>query len=195
MKRMVKAVWKPTAIILGAIILVYISYGLLTAQDRKIKFLQKYLSDKASITLIVYCDKYNVDWIKVLALLYSESEGKQKARSRNRNGSRDYGYMQLNGSGTLQHLRQRLKEHIDDVGKYSTEFNIGGGILHLRSMLDYVDENYYRAAELYNIGIGSYREGKRNNRHLEKWITYYTYFKYEYLDDNKFLGIFDRKNI
>ena len=188
--KQVKWIWKITALILGTIITGYLMYGIFTNHDRRVTFLKKYLPDKASITLLVYCEKYKVDWLKALALLYAESEGKQTARSRNSNGSSDYGYFQLNGGGTLQHLRQRLKRHFDDVDKYSTEFNICGGILHLRSLLTYFDGDYYKAVEVYNIGVGNYRKGKTNNKHLDKWMTYFTYFKMEWIYSNKFLGVF-----
>jgi len=180
---MKKTVWIITSIVLGVALISVVIFALMSAHDhnKKVEFLNQYLPEKATMMVLLYSDKYDLDWIKVLALLYAESEGKQKARSRNRNGTGDYGYMQLNGGGTLQHLRQRLKRHIDNVDKYSIEFNVAGGCLHLRAMLNYVDNNYYKAVEIYNIGIGGYRRGKTNDNHLDKWMIYYNYFRYEYL--------------
>jgi len=143
--------------------------------EKKIKFLNQYLNDKASQKLLVYSLKYDLDWLKVFACLMSESEGYKYAISKNK----CRGYMQLAGT-TARMIATILGYKHYDI--FDEDFNIQAGCLFLRMILDtYTEgneiEKWTKAIEIYNLGYGAYRKGYRNEKHIRKFWLNYTYFK------------------
>lgn len=155
----------------------------------KILFLKKYLPEDASISLLKWSKKYGLDWKKVLSTIYSESEGKKNAVGR----TRDYGYMQLlrptarNAKIVLRKYYSKQKQKIFRKSNYifDTDFNIGGGCLLLHWIKNTVLNGkgcWVDIITIYNVGIGNFRKGKRNWKHVKKWGMLYSFFKTEWKD-------------
>jgi len=149
----------------------------------RLEFLNKSIKNRQDCKILLkYAEKYELDWLKVFAVLMVESGGNANIISR----TKDYGYMQLSRY-TAKILRKRLKKIIKNTHILNPEFNIAGGCLYLRTLLDFYGNgtDWKKAVEIYNVGFGRYREGKKNNNHVKKFIIYYTYYKFEYKEFKK----------
>ena len=107
----------------------------------------------------------------------TESNGKRKLKSH----KGCYGYMQLAGKTAII-LRERLRDKIKRCGVYDTEFNIAGGCLHLRNLIDnFYGDNWMLVVEVYNTGWHNYRwKKKRAFLHTKRYGINYSYFKKEF---------------
>jgi len=152
-------------------------FHLFRLEQQKIDFMCQKIPLKASNSIIKYSRKYNRDWMFCYALLMTESNGKRILISR----AKCKGYMQL-APKTEIYLRERLSDIIIDTSSFSTEFNIAGGILHVKALQDYYtgkDELF--TAEVYNTGWYNYNGlKKRAPAHVKRFLINLTYFKTEW---------------
>jgi soluble lytic murein transglycosylase-like protein len=143
---------------------------------KKIKFVSQYIPEKYAIHVIKYSEKYSIDFIDSLALLYTESEGNRKCRGI----SKEYGYYQILPD-TYRPIRDRLKYIIKSTDIYG-ELNIAGGNLHLKAMMGYCDNDLLKAIECYNLGMGKFRVGKKNSPYITKFLNNKTFFITEWYE-------------
>lgn len=168
--------WHRVAIVAGLTIsYIGIRVGL---YFNRIQFMMGYIPKIAAECVLEYSDIHKVNWLKSFTTLMSESEGKRIACHPR---TKCKGYMQL-APRTSGILRKSLEKDIKDTDIYSTEYNIAGGILFLRTCYDHFSgKDWLVAVEIYNVGYGNYRDKKmRNPKHIKKWCIKYTKFKSEY---------------
>jgi soluble lytic murein transglycosylase-like protein len=140
----------------------------------KVKFVSQYIPEKYAIHVIKYSDKYGIDFIDSLSLLFTESDGDRKCRGT----SKEYGYYQILPE-TYRPIRDRLKKIIKSTDIYG-ELNIAGGNLHLKAMMSYCTNKLLKAVECYNLGIGKFRIGKKNSPYITKFLDNKTFFETEW---------------
>lgn len=156
--------------------------------NKKIEFMNQHIPVDASRALLEWCEYYGFkkEWLWIFDLLMTESNGDRLAKSH----ADCKGYLQLSRRTALI-LKNRLKDKINKCGVYDTEFNIAGGILHLRNLYDnYCSQDLWLSIEVYNVGDYNYfTHGKRAPHHMKRFGINQTYFKFEW---KKFKAIFSR---
>lgn len=147
--------------------------------SKKIAFMNQYISNNASQALLKWCKYYDFKkyWLEVFNMVMTESNGDRLARSH----ADCKGYTQLS-KRTAQILKNRLKDKIKSCKVYDTEFNIAGGILHLRNLYDhYCSQDLWLSIEVYNVGDYNYfTRKKRAPFHMRRFGINQTYFEYEW---------------
>lgn len=160
-------------VFLTTFIVGYIGYEII--DNKQLNFIRLYMGDNSEWVL-KYTKKYNLDFLKFLALIGCESEWNQFAKS----SAQCCGYTQLSGT-TASYLRIQLRDEIVDLDIYNAEFNIAGGALFIRTILDnFAQQDWNKAIEIYNIGYTAYCRHERNTKHVVKWAVYYSELKQEY---------------
>ena len=172
---------KPIIIAVAVAIVLCVTAGRIYQVKREL-FLLRYLEPEAVSSLLKWGSYYGMSriWLQNFSLSMTESNGDRKAKS----GKDCHGYMMLH-TQTAKYLRERLARHISDCNIYATEFNIAGGLLHIRSLLDRSAFGHYPTMiEMYNVGASGYQRGKRAPVHVKRFNINYTYYKTEW---NKYL--------
>lgn len=185
--------WFGLAIVLCIIFIITVAFTLKYYynqwdDNKKIEFMNQYIPVEASRAVLKWCGYYGFkkEWLWIFDLLMTESNGDRLAKSH----ADCKGYLQLSRRTAII-LKNRLKDKINKCGVYDTEFNIAGGILHLRNLYDnYCSRDLWLAIEVYNVGDYNYfTHGKRAPHHMKRFGINQTYFKFEW---KKFEAIFSR---
>ena len=178
MSRLHKIILAVLLLALMMFVIAGLQYHKASREVRQFEFLSLYLPEEAVRALMQWSNYYGFrgKWLEVFALLMTESNGVRRAKSH-----KDcHGYMMLQ-TRTAGYLRERLRDIISDVDIYSTEFNIAGGLLHLRSLVDnQCDGDFTLAIEHYNTGSYNYVKGIRAPAHMTRYGINLTYYKYAY---------------
>lgn len=111
------------------------------------------------------CKENDLEYNRVLAIIWNESRFQADATGYNTNGTKDYGLMQLNDV-TFDFLSERIGiESMEDL--YDAKTNILAGITILKYHKDYTD-NDDAALLRYQVGEGGYaniiENGKEPNQ-------------------------------
>jgi soluble lytic murein transglycosylase-like protein len=156
------------------------------SHGKKYDFIKKYTNEKVARSILKWSKYWELDkyWLEIFCLLMTESNGKQYATS-NKNCK---GYMQL-GKTTYIVTKERLYKLIKNCNVYAIEFNIAGGILHLKNLMDHwCSNNWWITVEVYNTGWNSWANHKvRSPLHMKRYSINYTFYKTEW---DKFSSLF-----
>jgi len=146
-------------------------------EQAKIKFLEQWLSEKASYELIKWTDYYGVDWLKSFSILMTETNGDKYCK-----GSKgERGYYQPMRKTALMWM-DRLSDKMNIKTVYDEAFQCAGGALHIKSLLELqANDDWVKAVEMYNVGASAWKwRGIRNGSYVKKWCINYTFFKTEW---------------
>lgn len=156
-------------IVLFCIMICFVS-GRIWYNWRRLSFLNKHLPEVASKSVIKWCKYYDMDWLKVFALIRTESNCKRYAKSRK--GA--IGYLQLIPS-TFAMIQPRLRElGLRNFDIYTTDANIGAGTMFVRVLFNHYSDNWEDVVQIYNVGPKNWRKGMKADTHLKKWCISYT---------------------
>ena len=102
------------------------------------------------------CEEYDVEYSRVLAIIWNASRFDASATGYNSNGTKDYGLMQLNDV-TFDFLNENIGiESMDEL--YNPETNILAGVT-LLSYYEGITGDSDTALSMYQTGAGAYYEG------------------------------------
>lgn len=149
-------------------------------QQARIRFLCQWVTKKQAVNEIKYSEKFKLHWLKNFAVTMIEGRGREDITSeKGAEGSKQV--LRSN----LRNCREYFRTTISNRAYRATEFNIASGSLMLRIFLDYCDQNYYKAVEVYNMGLGNIRIGKKNSNYVVDWAGWYTILSYEWEEFDK----------
>lgn len=97
-------------------------------------------------------------------LVLKESDWNSKAINKNKNGTYDIGLTQINSSNFEYFYWKILKKDITKSVNFKSfylvpETNLKTGMLYLRWLLNYFDQDYYKAVMAYNCGLTKVKRG------------------------------------
>jgi len=169
-----------TLVILSGMIMSFISYSQKAEYNKSKTFLMQFFKDEeAVVATLKYTKHVGIDWLEFVSFVIApESNFKKYAKGT----SGETSYTQMLPS-VRRTIKNRLEQYLgkDKCGPYDTEFVIWGGALHIKGMLDKLNNNWYDACVAYNVGLYGFQSmKKRNYIHLQKGIDNYTFFKTEW---------------
>lgn len=175
---------KMKRLIIALSIVIFILAGLIIKEKmvqwyeyKKLSYVKIYLADNAQY-VIEASEKYKINFIKILSIIGCESQYKKYAVSNK--GCK--GLMQLS-ERTAAWLRELLKDEIANLDIFNPEFNIKGGTLFMKILVDkFAKGDFDKAIEFYNIGYDAHRKGQRNGIHVIKYEAYYFKHRNEFID-------------
>jgi soluble lytic murein transglycosylase-like protein len=150
-------------------LIVYYNYWY---KRQKIKFLYPMLGKRAELFL-EYVDKYNNNWLEELARIRTESDFNRRAKGK----KGEVGWYQIMPKNYLN--MHGMVENIILNPNDEFEINLVMGNLHYAACKRY-DSNWLEATEIYNIGLGSKRAGKKNSDYVMRYLESYEFLLAEW---------------
>ncbi len=126
--------------------------------------------------------RYKHNWRDIYALIMTESEDEPKAVSKDKITGKEI----ARGLGQLTKLVENLgrdifKKELKNTDVFNPEFNVAVTCLHLRSLLDNLDGDIYKAIECYNLGFENYvKKTKTAKEYVSKFMMWRSYFYERY---------------
>ncbi len=143
--------------------------------NKKIKFMAQWMTEKYARLLLKWSYHYKNNWLEEFARVGTESDWNKNCRGKH--GERSY-YQVL--PRTFRALVNHAKKMADDPTDIHELYIIAGN-LHFAAMRKFCGcQKRWDACEIYNIGLGGYRAGRKNSAYVTRYLQKLEYVEAEW---------------
>jgi len=154
----------------------YVWYSKVYIGAKRVEFASEFMNERYGKLLIFYAKKYGNDWLEELARIGTESEWDRYKIGR----KGELYYYQIMPALHKSLLTLVKKIVINKNDKF--EINLIEGNLHISAMKKFSKAD---ATEIYNIGLGKYRAGRKNSKYISRYLHRLKFLEIEWREYKK----------